>query len=261
MGETPAWVIDLDGVVWLSGHPIAGSVQAVGRLIATGADVAFATNSAWYTVGEQEKNLLDIGIDAHGRVITSAQAAARCCRGGERAFLVGGPGLQESLDQAGVVRCGPDVDPSTVDVVVVGMDRDLTYDKLAFASRAIRAGARFVLSNADLTYPTPEGLVPGAGSIGAAIESASGTAPLVAGKPEATMAELLRDRLGPVGLVVGDRDDTDGAFARALGYRFAMVLSGVTTIDTLPTDPSPDLVGTCLADVVDQCLGLSSHPG
>ncbi len=249
-----AWVLDLDGVVWLSGHPIAGSVDAVARLIASGAGVAFATNSAWYTVAEQEQNLADIGIDARGRVVTSAQAAARGCHPGERAFVIGGPGLQESLDGAGVERCGDDVGASSIDVVVVGMDRHLTYDKLAFATRSIRAGARFVLSNADLTYPTPDGLIPGAGSIGAAVEAATGVSPLVTGKPEAIMADLLRDRLGPVGIVVGDRDDTDGDFARTLGYRFAMVLSGVTTAESVPRDPAPDVVGSCLAEIVDRGL-------
>lgn len=245
-----AWVIDLDGVVWLSGVPIPGSVGAVNRLISSGVAVAFATNSAWYTVAQQEQNLIDIGIDARDRVVTSAQASARCCTAGERAFLIGGPGLVESLDSAGVARCDDTVDPASIDVVVVGMDRTLTYDKLAFATRAIRSGARFVLSNGDVTYPTPDGLIPGAGSIGAALEVATAVAPVVAGKPEGPMADLVRSRLGPHGVVVGDRDDTDGAFARALGYRFALVLSGVTRAEAVPTDPPPDHVGADLATIV-----------
>ena len=86
----------------------------------------------------------------------------------------------------------------------------------------------------------------------AGIATAAGVEPEVAGKPHQTMADLVRARLGPDGTVVGDRADTDGLFARRLGYRFALVLSGVTTTADLPVQPEPDEVAASLADLVDR---------
>lgn len=243
-------MIDLDGVVWLEAEPIPGGAAAIAAVVASGDDVVFVTNSSWSTVARQEERLRAAGIDADGRVLTSAQAAAGLCRPGERAFVVGGPGVREALDERGVTL----VDGTEVDVVVVGLDRQLTYDRLATATRAIRAGARFVATNGDVTYPTPEGLLPGAGSIVAALVAATGTSPLVAGKPEAPMCALVRRRLGAHGVVVGDRPDTDGRFAIALGYRFALVLSGVTQRGALPVFPSPDVIADDLAGAVGELL-------
>ena len=89
----------------------------------------------------------------------------------------------------------------------------------------------------DATYPTPQGLVPGNGSILAAVATASGVVPAVTGKPYAPMADHVRAAVGPVGVAVGDRPDTDGRFARALGFEWVLVLSGVTGADDLPVDP------------------------
>ena len=112
--------------------------------------------------------------------------------------------------------------------MVVGFHREFDYERLRVASTAVRAGARLLASNDDATYPTADGPIPGGGSILAAVERASGVAATVAGKPHRPMADLIRARLGPAGIVVGDRPDTDGALATAMGWRFGLVLSGVT---------------------------------
>jgi 4-nitrophenyl phosphatase len=109
-----------------------------------------------------------------------------------------------------------------------------------------------VLTNPDLTYPTPNGLEPGAGAIGAAIAAATGAEPEIGGKPEGAMVGLIRERLGLEGVVVGDRMDTDGRFADALGYRFALVLTGVTTAADLPVAPEPWALAADLAALVDR---------
>jgi 4-nitrophenyl phosphatase len=137
---------------------------------------------------------------------------------------------------------------------VVGRTVDLSYDALAAAATAIRAGATFVATNTDATFPTPDGPVPGAGAIVAFLEIASGRHPIVAGKPAAPAAQLVKERVGDVAVVVGDRPDTDGLFARAIGARFALVLSGVTQADDLPVVPVPDVVGADLAAVVDELI-------
>jgi 4-nitrophenyl phosphatase len=175
-------------------------------------------------------------------------AAAHMVDPGQRALVAGGPGVVEALQRRDVevVRnSGAPVD-GRVDAVVVGMHRDFDYDRLAVAADAVRQGARLVGTNADSTYPTPNGLLPGGGALLAAISSASGATPVVAGKPEQPMADLvaalLEQRGGPVGertLMVGDRPETDGLFARRLNCRFGLVRSGVTSADS----PSPDATG------------------
>jgi 4-nitrophenyl phosphatase len=242
-------VLDLDGVVWLAGEPIPGAVEAVNTLIASGEDVAFVTNNSNPTEREQQDKLDAIGLDATGRVVTSAMAASRLVKAGERVLLCAGPGAREAVEGAGAIALEDTEDP--VDAVLVGLTRDFDYDVLRRASTAVRRGARFIATNDDSTYPTPDGPIPGAGSILAAVERACGQRAVVAGKPYAAMVDLLRERLGPDGVVVGDRPDTDGRLATAMGYRFALVLTGVTTsADVAGLGPAPDEVAVDLAALV-----------
>lgn len=243
------WALDLDGVVWLDQEPIPGAAAAVRRLRDAGEDVVFCTNLSSRPVAEAEAELARHGIPAEGDVVTSAMAAATLVEPGERVLLCAGPGVEQQLRARGaeVVRDGD------ADAVVVGLHTDFDYAVLTRASNAVRRGARLIGTNADPTFPTPTGLTPGGGALLAAVAVASGVTPIVAGKPNRPMADLVRPRVGPYGLVVGDRDDTDGAFARELGVRFALVLSGSTTsADGL--DPAPDLVLPDLAAVVDLVL-------
>jgi 4-nitrophenyl phosphatase len=243
-----AWALDLDGVIWLGDQPIPGAADAVARLQATSEPVVFVTNNSSVPVGEVEAKLARHGIEATGQVLTSAMAAAERIDPGEVALVCAGPGVDEALAARGVrtVREG------RADVVVVGFHRDFDYERMRIASTAVREGARLLATNDDATYPTPEGLIPGGGAILAGVSTASGAVPEVAGKPHRPMADLLRARVGDEGIMVGDRADTDGRFAVALGYRFALVLSGVTT--ALPVEPEPDLVAPDLATLVDQVL-------
>jgi 4-nitrophenyl phosphatase len=244
------WVLDLDGVVWLAEMPIPGAAEAVARLQASGAAVVFVTNNSNPTTADYERKLARHHIDARGAVVTSAMAAASLVAAGERVLVFGGPGVVEALDQRGAVI----VDRGQPDVVVVGFHRDFDYERMRVASTAVRAGARLVATNDDATYPTPDGLIPGAGAILAGIERASGVRAIVAGKPYAPMAETVRAHLRDGdGIVVGDRPDTDGRFARALGYRFALVLTGVVTAgDVALVDPTPDEIAPDLAALVDR---------
>jgi HAD superfamily hydrolase (TIGR01450 family) len=268
-----AWVLDLDGVVWLGDQPVPGAAEAVARLREAGERVLFATNNSSVVVAEQEAKLAGHGIPARGDVVTSAMAAAGLVRAGERVLVSAGPGVFEALEARGIegVDAGAlaklgERAPETgrgsprFDVVMVGFHRDFDYGRMRVAAEAIRAGARFVATNADTTYPTPNGLIPGGGAIAAAIAAASDVEPSVAGKPYAPMAELIhaivREEPGDgLGMMVGDRPETDGAFAAELGYRFGLVLTGVTGPDDLPVEPSPDLLATDLAALVATVLG------
>jgi glycerol-1-phosphatase len=248
---------DLDGVVWLAHEPIAGSPDAVAALRESGRRVLFVTNNSFALVADHEGALAEIGISAAGDVVSSSMAAAFLVEPGQRVLATGGPGVVEALTARGadvVVNRGRPIE-GPIDAVVVGMHRDFDYDRLTVAADAARRGAVLIGTNADSTYPTPGGLLPGGGSILAAIATASGVQPTVAGKPEQPMADLVTSMLGlsdqaaPLedrALMVGDRPETDGLFARRLGCRFALVRTGVTapghTVEDVDVD-ADDLVG------------------
>jgi HAD superfamily hydrolase (TIGR01450 family) len=254
----PAVAVDLDGVVWRADVVIPGAPDALARLRAAGVEVVYVTNNAGPVLAEHEAKLATFGIDAEGAVIASPQAAAALLTPGERVLVAGGPGVREAVEAAGALPVSYDEadepDASPVAAVVVGFHQDFDYRKMRIASGAVRAGARFVATNDDSTYPTATGLVPGNGAIVAGIAAAAGVRPTVAGKPHPAIAEVVRERCGPEGLVVGDRPDTDGRVAVAMGWRFGLVLSGVTGAADLPVEPRPDLVAVDLAALVEVLL-------
>jgi glycerol 3-phosphatase-2 len=243
------FALDLDGVVWLADDPIPGSRDAVARLRAAGEPVVFVTNNSSQVVGDVEAKLARHGIPADGAVVTSAMAAAALVEPGERVLVCGGPGVAEAIERRGATP----VREGDADAVLVGFHRDFDYERLRIAATAVRRGARLLATNDDATYPTPEGPIPGGGAILASIVTASGVAAVVAGKPNAPMADLVRARLGDNGVMVGDRPDTDGRFARVMGYRFALVHTGVTLAHEV-VDPAPDVVAADLAALVDELL-------
>jgi 4-nitrophenyl phosphatase len=237
--------------VWLADQPIAGAAAAVAELRRRGEVVAFVTNNSAVARADVEAKLARFDIDPQDGVVTSAMAAATLVEPGTTALLCAGPGMATELEARGV-RVVHDGD---ADAVVVGFHREFDYERMRIASTAVRNGARLIATNDDATYPTPDGPIPGGGSILAAVATASGVSPVVAGKPYPAMVDLVRDRVGPTGIGVGDRPDTDGRFARALGFEWALVLSGVTRAGDLPVTPEPDLVGADLAELVALTAG------
>jgi HAD superfamily hydrolase (TIGR01450 family) len=245
------WILDLDGVVWRGEQPVAGAAAAVGRLRARDERVLFLTNNSFATLRDYTEKLARQGIDVtEEELLTSSQAAASLVDAGKRALVCGGPGVEEALRARGVftVREGP------ADVVVVGWHRDFDFQRLTAAFEAVMGGARLIGTNDDPTYPTPEGLVPGGGAILAAVATAAGVVPTIAGKPYEPMAALVLARLGGAtadSVLVGDRPSTDGLMARRLGVRFALVLTGVTAPGDLPVVPAPEIVAPDLAALVE----------
>ncbi|MHB1129671.1 MAG: HAD-IIA family hydrolase [Ilumatobacteraceae bacterium] len=231
---------DLDGVVWLMHQPIPGSVDAVAALRARGHRVLFVTNNSSAVIADQEAKLASIGIPSRGDVCTSAQAAGSLLRPGERVLVAGGPGVCEAVEAAGAEIVDHDVE-----TVIVGYHDTFDYWSMTRAATAVRAGARLIGTNDDATYPTPTGPIPGGGAILAAIATAAGVQPLVAGKPYSPMGGYVRKMLQMSDLsavwMVGDRDSTDGAFARSINARFALVLSGVSN-GVAAGESTPDMV-------------------
>ena len=252
-----SWVLDLDGVIWLADQPIPGAADAVAMLQSTGEPVAFVTNNSFAHREAVISKLARHGIDAKDLVFTSAMAVAGLVEPGSRALVCAGPGVTAELIAHGVRTMDVSDEGAAgwdADVVVVGFHRTFDYQRMTVASTAVRNGARLLAANTDSTYPTPNGPIPGAGSILASIVTASGAEAVVAGKPHVPIATMVRAALGPVGMVVGDRVDTDGAFAETLGYRFGLVLSGVTAAGPIPDGVVPDIVAADLATLVHQAL-------
>ena len=172
---------------------------------------------------------------------------------GSSAVVVGDDGVLEALGGRGVVV----VPEGPADAVVVGWTRSsFTFEAVSRAAAAVRAGARLVATNEDPTLPTPDGPVPGAGAILAAIATAAGARPEVAGKPHRPTADAITARVPPGELraMVGDRPSTDGALAGQLGVPFALVLSGVTDGGHVPADPPPAAVAPDLVTLVRTTL-------
>jgi 4-nitrophenyl phosphatase len=174
-------------------------------------------------------------------------------------FVVGEQALVETLAQAGFWLAEQGV------LAVVGsIDRKLTYDKLRRATLLVRAGAPFLASNSDRTFPTPEGLVPGAGSVLAALQAATDVQPVICGKPSPALYEIALERMGlrpEQALVVGDRAETDIAGAQALGCPCALVLSGVTSLAQAQAwTPAPDWVEPDLTAVVQRLCAARGTP-
>ena len=258
MSRVRNFVVDLDGVMWVGDRPVPGAAEGVNRLAEAGCGVVFVTNMSRLTVAKQQERLERCGVSPPIDVVTSAVAAASLLAPGDRVMVCGGDGIAEAVESRGAVvasyaaRSGSE---AAVDAVVVGMDPAFDYAACGRAMRAVRAGARLIGTNHDPTYPTPGGLEAGGGAILAAVAAAAETEPLLAGKPNDAIVSCVRERLGVgAGMVIGDRTDSDGLLAQALGYDFALVLSGVTSQSDLPVHPAPALVAVDLAGVVDVLL-------
>ncbi|GMR01755.1 MAG: HAD-IIA family hydrolase [Acidimicrobiia bacterium] len=244
-------MFDLDGVVYVGSVPVDGAASAMLELRDRGWQLLFATNNSSKTptsVTEVLRDRAGISVDPSA-VITSGMAAAVYLRnnGLESAYVLGSPQLKDTVETYGVAV----VESSTPDAVLVGLDRSLTYDKIDQAARAVRNGAAFVATNTDPTFPTSTGEVPGAGTIVAAVATASGSRFVTCGKPERPMIDLVSERIVTERVVmVGDRPETDTAFAIAAGWESVLTLTGVTaTADDIPRHLVPNHVVASVAEL------------
>jgi HAD superfamily hydrolase (TIGR01457 family) len=244
-----AYLFDLDGVLYRADSPVEHAAEAVGRLRELGWPVAFMTNNSARTPSQVAEKLLSVGIRVSAdEVVSSAVVTAEMLRerGIEDAFVIGEDGVLEALGRARIRVLGPDA--VEAEAVVVGWDRGITYDKLRTAALLVERGAALVATNADPSYPAPDGLWPGAGALLAAVVATTGAEPLVVGKPQAPLFEAACRRAGgKVPLVIGDRLDTDIAGAVALGLDSMLVFTGVSTPEDLARgDVRPTYVGADL---------------
>ena len=247
-------IIDMDGVLWRGDEPIGDLPEIFRNLQRKHLKVVLATNNATRSVYQYHAKLRGFGVEIEDwQIINSPVATAlylkKLHHSGGPLYIIGESGLVTTLQEYGFFHTEKEVL-----AVVVGMDRTLTYAKLAKATLLIRSGAPFIGTNPDRTFPLPEGLVPGAGAILAAIETAADTHPVIIGKPAPEMYQAALDRMGLEAdhtLVVGDRLETDIAGAQRLGCRTALVLSGVTgQAEAELWKPTPDWIGLDLTQLV-----------
>jgi glycerol 3-phosphatase-2 len=247
------FIIDLDGVVWLGGQPIADSVQALADLRARHAPVVFVTNDPTGSRAEYATRLTQIGIPTtQSQIVTSGSALAERIRQdsgtGAKAFVIGSSSLKQEFQAVGL-----ELASAEPDVVAVAGHEGFNYDELRLAAQFVRRGALLYAAGRDATFPTSDGPWPATGSILAAVETAAGVRATVVGKPGPYMFELGRRLLEACRwiAVVGDHLEADIAGGKRAGLATVLVLSGVTSREeVVSAEVAPDLVVPDLASFV-----------
>ncbi len=241
-----ALVLDMDGVLWRENEAIGDLNAIFTHFEKVGLQVLCATNNSTKTPQQYIEKLAGLGAHLHEeQIITSAMGVAYLLNkrfpSGGPVYAIGEIGLTTILKDAGFYES----EKGSL-AVIAGMDRQINYAKLKTATLLIRSGVPFYATNPDRTFPTPEGLIPGAGAILAALVAASDVEPIIAGKPNSTLYEFALEKLGTLPeetLAVGDRIETDILGAQRAGCRTALVLSGIANrAEALAWKPAIDLV-------------------
>lgn len=255
INKLQALIIDMDGVLWRGSEPVGDLPLIFSTIQSHGWRVILATNNATQSVDQILKRLKDLKVNLSDKqIITSGEATAwylhKKYPDGGPVFVIGEEGLQQILHRHSFFQAERDVL-----AVIVSLDRAFTYQKLSTAMRLINDGALFIGTNPDRTFPSHNNLVPGAGALIAAVESATGYAPLIIGKPQPEIFLAALDHLDTPSsetMVIGDRLETDIAGGKALGCSTALVLSGVTSIDNRSSwITQPDLVADNLSILLE----------
>ena len=270
-------ILDLDGVVYRGAQAVPDAAPLVAALRRSGSLVRFATNNSMSTREAYAERLAGHGIETRrDEIVTSTSATIDHLHAHlpdiQRVLAVGAEGMLIELQSGGFKVSharsaeAPDWNGAPLtqrwDAVVAGLDPLVDYRTIGIAATALRQGARFIATNADLRYPTPDGFMPGAGAIVAAVQAASGVEPLVIGKPEPAMFNAILESAGVApheALVIGDNPDSDVPAARRAGIRSVLVLTGVADAATaagLEGERRPDWVLAGPADVAEM-LGLA----
>jgi 4-nitrophenyl phosphatase len=251
----------MDGVIWKSDVPIGDLPAIFNRIEARGLKYVFATNNGTKTPEQYAEKLAEFGVKVERwQVVTSSLAvshmlsATRKFPVGTKIFMIGEDGVHQALQDKGFEVLGVENAPEA-QVVVMGIDRAITFDKMREATLLVRRGVPFYGTNPDKTFPTPRGEIPGAGAWISVITTATEVEPIYAGKPYPFMMELSLEILGTKKeetLVVGDRLETDITAGQAVGCPTALVLSGVATKDQAEVwKPKIHIIANDLATLIE----------
>lgn len=246
LSNIKAVVSDMDGVLWRGQEPLPGMPDFFAFLRQNAIPFALATNNSGRHPAEYVRKLDAMGVPdiEQSQIITSGTATADYLQSrypdGARLYVIGNEGLFQVLEEANFTITEEDAD-----AVVVGIDFDFSYEKARKACLLIRnQGAAFIGTNPDVTFPSPAGLVPGAGSVIGMIQIATDIEPVVIGKPKPAMFHVAMQRLGSqpaVTLMIGDRLNTDIEGGHQVGMKTAMVLTGVNARSEITTT-QPDYI-------------------
>lgn len=257
--QIKALIIDMDGVLWKGDAPIGDLPVNFDRIRERGLKFVFATNNGTRTAEQYITRLQSFGVDVEPwQVITSAQAAAFMLSQkfprGTKVFMIGGEGVRVALEESGFELL-PIEQAQDAEAVMMGLDREITFQKMCEATLLVRKGIPFYATNPDKTFPTPRGEIPGAGAWLSVVITATGVQPVIAGKPFPYLMELALEKLGTSKaetLVLGDRLDTDIAAGQAVGCPTALVLSGVSSkLEADSWQPRIDLVADNLSSLIE----------
>lgn len=257
LDNVKALIIDMDGVLWHDTEPLGDLPMIFVHIRSKGYVFLLLTNNATRTVQEYYNKLHGFGVTLNkGQIINSAEAAgiylSEKYPHGCSSYVVGQPSLKQTLMDHGI-RIAED-EEEDVDVVIASLDFNLNYEKLRRASTLIQKGCEFIGTNPDNTLPTPNGFIPGSGTIIGALEIASGRKAKIIGKPQPLLYEMALRRLNVLPeetLAIGDRLETDIAGAQAANIRTALVLSGVSTLEQAKQYlPQPDLIAKNLTELL-----------
>ena len=255
-----ALILDMDGVIWRGDAPIGDLVATFKQIRARGLKFVFATNNGIKSPEEYKEKLAGLCVDVEAwQVVTSALGIAFMLAQkyprGTKVFMIGGNGIRVALKEKGFEILSVENAPEA-QAVVMGVDRDINYQKVVEATLLVRAGVPFYTTNTDRTFPTSRGEIPGSGAWLSVITTATGVEPIVAGKPFPYMMELALERLGTKKdetLVIGDRLETDVAAGQGVGCPTAAVLSGVSTKEQAEAwKPKIDVIADDLATLVGE---------
>jgi 4-nitrophenyl phosphatase len=229
------YLIDLDGTMYRGSERIEAASDFVKKLKEQGIPYLFVTNNSSRTPAQVAKKLLEFDIPASEELVfTTSQATANYIseiNSDASVYAIGEEGIMTALKEKGLTFAGEDAD-----FVVIGIDRDISYEKLAVACLAVRNGATFISTNGDIAIPTERGLLPGNGSLTSVIAVSTQTRPIFIGKPESIIMEQALKVLGTAKeetLMVGDYYDTDILAGMNAGLDTLLVHTGVTTKDLL----------------------------
>ena len=249
----------MDGVIWRGYEPVIDIKALFDRIHQLGCQPFCVTNNATSTVDEYLDKLRNYDVElSSDQILTSAEATAEYLEDniqkGSSVYVIGEEGLKETIAKHGFgISDRPETDhPSAV---VVGLDFNITYKKIYLAANLIREGTLFIGTNPDKTFPMPGGVAPGAGSIISPVEAASGTVPVIIGKPEKYLFQLAMARSGSgpgETLMIGDRLETDILGAQQAGIRTALVLTGIASLEDAENwKPRPDMIGETVLEILD----------
>jgi glycerol-1-phosphatase len=252
--EFDGMLVDLDGVVWIGHEMVPGSVEALRSLLDAGKQIVFVTNNPAKPAAEYARRLGEAGVKVDAeRIVTAGEAtaalAADRAKAGSAAFVIGAPAFHETVAAAGLELLEGEGGREAA-VVIVSGHRGFDYEELLTATLALQRGAALFATSRDPTLPMPGGAWPGTGAVLAAVETASGAAAEIGGKPEPHLFEIARERLGAAERVamVGDRVSSDIEGGRRAGLETILVLSGATSAkEAAVAAPRPDHVVEDLA--------------